>query len=176
MIRGLVTSIIRFDAFLTETSIFTDGTYNINLQIWTMVEPNVYLIAACLFTYRPLLNEFRRLTGRVKRSTLSPNNKSSGLAHPSHLLSSREASNKKSLSGFRRLSEYDVGSLGNTFDMNNIADVGDVESDRTGDEIQLVNLNNKNFTSLMGTAEAATPPDLGPNQIQVRSDFYVRSE
>ena len=56
---GLVTSIIRFTSFFT-TDAVTDGTWaSVNLMTWTVLEPGVYLIAACLPTYRPLLAYIR---------------------------------------------------------------------------------------------------------------------
>jgi len=52
---GLVTSIIRFTTFFQNNS-FTDGTYSaVALLTWTQVEAGVYLVSACLPTYKPLL-------------------------------------------------------------------------------------------------------------------------
>ena len=52
---GLITSIIRLTTFFRVNS-FADTTYAASeLEIWTQVEPGIYLIAACLATYRPLL-------------------------------------------------------------------------------------------------------------------------
>ena len=57
---GLVTSIIRFASFFT-TDAVTDGTWaSVNLMTWTVLEPGVYLIAACLLTYRPLFAYLKR--------------------------------------------------------------------------------------------------------------------
>lgn len=54
---GIITSILRFVAFYNKSS-FTDPTYNsTTLIIWTICEPGVYLIAACLLVYRPLLDK-----------------------------------------------------------------------------------------------------------------------
>lgn len=54
---GLVTSILRFQMFF-ENNTFTDGTYKaVELLILTQAEPGAYLIAACLPTYRPLLEK-----------------------------------------------------------------------------------------------------------------------
>lgn len=59
-LSGLVTSIIRFAAFFQRNS-FTDGTWAaVDLIIWTQVEPGVYLISACLMTFRPLLERIGR--------------------------------------------------------------------------------------------------------------------
>ncbi|KAI1483618.1 hypothetical protein F4774DRAFT_366040 [Daldinia eschscholtzii] len=54
---GLITSIFRFIAFYNKNS-FIDPTYSaVELIIWTVCEPGVYLIAACLVVYRPLLDK-----------------------------------------------------------------------------------------------------------------------
>lgn len=50
-----MTSIVRFTTFFQKNS-FVDGTWGaVDLIIWTQVETGVYLISACLMTYRPLL-------------------------------------------------------------------------------------------------------------------------
>lgn len=71
---GLVTSIIRFTTFFEKNS-FVDGTWSaVDLIIWTQVETGVYLISACLMTYRPLLERARggelieKLAGRSSAS------------------------------------------------------------------------------------------------------------
>lgn len=52
---GLVTSILRFVIF-TRGSAIKDGTWSATeLMIWSLIEPNVYLISACLPAMRPLL-------------------------------------------------------------------------------------------------------------------------
>ncbi|KAK6859568.1 hypothetical protein PG995_003204 [Apiospora arundinis] len=54
---GLVASILRFWAF-SNTNSFIDATYNaVELIIWTVVEPGIYLISACMLMYRPLLEK-----------------------------------------------------------------------------------------------------------------------
>ncbi|TVY14251.1 hypothetical protein LARI1_G007784 [Lachnellula arida] len=54
---GLITSILRFAAFYKKSS-FLDPTYDgVELGIWTVCEPGVYLMAACLIVYRPLLDK-----------------------------------------------------------------------------------------------------------------------
>ncbi|KAL9135374.1 MAG: hypothetical protein Q9175_003439 [Cornicularia normoerica] len=72
---GLVTSIIRFTTFFQKNS-FVDGTWSaVDLEIWTQVETGVYLISACLMTYRPLLERIgkgglvEKLTRHSKIST-----------------------------------------------------------------------------------------------------------
>ena len=52
-------SIIRFASFFSRDAI-RDGTFaSADLMIWTVVEPGMYLIAACLVTFRPLLKLFK---------------------------------------------------------------------------------------------------------------------
>ena len=71
---GLITSIVRFTTFFQKNS-FVDGTWSaVDLIVWTQVETGVYLISACLMTYRPLLERIGKgrfsgkLTRRSKRS------------------------------------------------------------------------------------------------------------
>lgn len=52
---GFITATIRFTTFFRKNS-FIDGTWSaVDLIIWTQVEVGIYLISACLPTYRPLL-------------------------------------------------------------------------------------------------------------------------
>ncbi|KAF1963754.1 hypothetical protein CC80DRAFT_557679 [Byssothecium circinans] len=52
---GIVTSIIRFATFF-QFDLFKDYTYNgAKFLTWTVIEPGVYFITACLITMRPLL-------------------------------------------------------------------------------------------------------------------------
>ena len=70
---GLITSIVRFTTFFQHNS-FSDGTWSaVDLIIWTQVEPGVYLISACLMTYRPLLERIGRkgLLGKLTRNSNS---------------------------------------------------------------------------------------------------------
>jgi hypothetical protein len=62
---GLVASILRFWAF-SNTNSFTDATYNaVELIIWTVVEPGIYLIGACMLVFRPLLDKVSRGSFRI---------------------------------------------------------------------------------------------------------------
>lgn len=66
---GLITSILRFAAFYKKSS-FLDPTYSgVELGIWTVCELGVYLIAACLIVYRPLLDKLgiSMVTGNTTR-------------------------------------------------------------------------------------------------------------
>lgn len=73
--RGLIASILRFIAF-DRTSSFTDPTYNaVELIIWTLAEPGIYLIAACLMTYRPFLDKLgskMKTQGKISRWLSKP--------------------------------------------------------------------------------------------------------
>ncbi|KAL9595419.1 MAG: hypothetical protein Q9219_006462 [cf. Caloplaca sp. 3 TL-2023] len=58
--RGLVSSIVRFTIFYGNEA-FVDGTWaSVNLMTWTLIEPGVYLIAACLPNLRPLWFHFKK--------------------------------------------------------------------------------------------------------------------
>ncbi|KAI4591937.1 hypothetical protein KJ359_012068 [Pestalotiopsis sp. 9143b] len=55
---GLVASACRFWAF-SNTNSFTDATYNaVELIIWTVVEPGIYLVSASMLMFRPLFERF----------------------------------------------------------------------------------------------------------------------
>lgn len=55
---GLGTSILRFLTY-NNTDAFMDTPYNaVELVTWTIAEPGVYLISACVMMYRPLLGKF----------------------------------------------------------------------------------------------------------------------
>jgi hypothetical protein len=182
---GLAASIIRFDEFFHADAI-KDGSWTVQLPIWTMVEPNLYLIAACLVTFHPLLKKILILTGWIKASVFSYTGKSSrsGRSHggklstADHLQQSQnsalkgEATSQSLFRGRRKMGKNDLESLGNTFDMN---DTVDGEADETGDDIRLVRLQQ---IPEVGDGKGATAKqtEMGTNQIQVRSDIYVRSE
>ncbi|KAL9077050.1 MAG: hypothetical protein Q9161_000683 [Pseudevernia consocians] len=64
---GLVTSIIRCVEFFLHNAL-EDGTWNsVTFLVWSVVEPGVYLIAACLPCYRHLYNYIK--TGDAQSST-----------------------------------------------------------------------------------------------------------
>ncbi|ROW10487.1 hypothetical protein VMCG_02038 [Cytospora schulzeri] len=88
---GLISSILRFVSFSNNNS-FTDATWNaVELIIWTIAEPGIYLIAACLMTYRPLVDRFgskirakattqRQLSSGASLATIG--SKPGGIKHP----------------------------------------------------------------------------------------------
>jgi hypothetical protein len=149
---GLATSILRFDSFFKGNAV-ADGTWaSVDLMTWTLVEPDVYLIAACLPTYRPLLLDFLSKTNLLRKSGLSATGKSSGLQHSSQNHGSRELEGSKKYSaGFKKLGES-----------NESINAGEVE---TADHIRLVNM-----------AKDDLERGLGPNEIRVQNDYYVREE
>ncbi|KAK4035086.1 hypothetical protein C8A01DRAFT_48650 [Parachaetomium inaequale] len=60
---GLVASILRFQSFANNNS-FIDLTHTaVELLVWTLLEPGIYLISACLLMSRPLLDKFARKIG-----------------------------------------------------------------------------------------------------------------
>ncbi|ESZ94893.1 integral membrane protein [Sclerotinia borealis F-4128] len=77
---GMITSIVRCVEFFTHNPV-EDGTWNgVRFLYWSIIEPAVYLIAACLPCYRPLIKPFtRKLNGS---------------------LATRERTNSKHISGY----------------------------------------------------------------------------
>lgn len=66
--RGLVTSIMRFYFFYVTNG--NDFTWNsVHRSIWTEVEPAVYLICACIITYKPLVD--RITLKRIRKGSSS---------------------------------------------------------------------------------------------------------
>lgn len=75
--RGMITSILRFAAFIRIDDT-TDPTWrSAKLAIYGVTEPSVYLIASCLPTYRTILRYLREIL------------------NGSHLLKSKEPSKKR---------------------------------------------------------------------------------
>ncbi|MCJ1359146.1 MAG: hypothetical protein MMC33_009146 [Icmadophila ericetorum] len=67
--RGLITSVVRFTTFFRHNS-FIDPTFSaVDLVIWTEIEAGVYLISACMLTYRPLLERFGRKSSLLSKFT-----------------------------------------------------------------------------------------------------------
>ncbi|SPQ24469.1 9dc8e501-d636-4b41-b2a8-37bf5485b45f [Thermothielavioides terrestris] len=78
---GLIASILRFVAF-HNTNSFTDATFNAaELIIWTVCEPGIYLIAACLMVYRPLLEKFHIISPSGSKSGTGPGQSGGVSAH-----------------------------------------------------------------------------------------------
>ncbi|KAJ5101296.1 hypothetical protein NUU61_003518 [Penicillium alfredii] len=68
-ILGLVTSIMRFVIF-TRGNAVTDGSWSsTDLMSWSVAEPDIYLISACLPTLRPLLNRIFGRDGSTNQSS-----------------------------------------------------------------------------------------------------------
>lgn len=118
---GLVTSIFRFSDFIT-TEAFADATWSsVKLVTWSVIEPSMYHIAACLPACRPLVIFLRRKlparfgVGQLSRSTESRNARYelSALNHPEH--NTRNGNVRSKSNGFARLGGSTLGSnFGNT--------------------------------------------------------------
>lgn len=76
---GLITSIVRFYEFYA-TNAEVDGTWSgATLDIWSAVEPGIYLITACIPSYRPLIRFFQKKQGTVLSKSGDPGNSVGGL-------------------------------------------------------------------------------------------------
>ncbi|MCJ1240744.1 hypothetical protein MMC14_008748 [Varicellaria rhodocarpa] len=105
---GLISSIIRFDAFF-DVKALVDGTWaSANLAIWSAVEPGVYLIAACLPNLRPLIWSIVARATTVIHTNFSK--KSLGLMASSANSGTPPAANSV---GFSRLKDREHHSSGN---------------------------------------------------------------
>lgn len=82
-------------AFIKSTSYSTGETAPKELMIWTVAEPAIYLLAACLLTYRPLLEKIMGSKLVVKLSQAL----SKGLSY---------ASTKSTSSGRSRGTQVDI--------------------------------------------------------------------
>lgn len=138
-----------------------DGTYDINLTIFSVVEPNIYLTAACLLTFRPLYQKIISRIQSIKNLTYSFTGKTSGsgTSHSAQTGSGAETKSK-SLAGFRRLRKGDPESGGSMYDTT---------PGRDADHIQLVYMDNKLKD---GDSVSMEPP---AGQIKVRNDYFVQS-
>lgn len=88
---GLITSIIRFTTFFRKNS-FEDSTWNaVDLVIWTQIEADVYLISACLMTWKPLLERIGRNTVVAKALTRKSASNSADASSGSILMGNRSA-------------------------------------------------------------------------------------
>ncbi|KAI9640226.1 hypothetical protein NHQ30_011464 [Ciborinia camelliae] len=85
---GMITSIVRCVEFFSHDPL-EDGTWSgVTFLYWSIIEPAVYLIAACLPCYRPLLKPFGRkvagtLGARAKSGSESRRNISKGYGYGS---------------------------------------------------------------------------------------------
>ncbi|KAH8706030.1 integral membrane protein [Talaromyces proteolyticus] len=77
---GLITSIVRFYEFYV-TNAEVDGTWSgATLDLWSAVEPGIYLITACIPSYRPLIRFFqKRNKGSVPSMPSDPGSSVGGL-------------------------------------------------------------------------------------------------
>ncbi|MCJ1233126.1 hypothetical protein MMC14_001081 [Varicellaria rhodocarpa] len=79
--RGLVTSIFRFVSLIT-LPISNNVVISTTPVIWTMVEPAVYLISACLPTLRPLFSRLSKAASDFTKNALKANGYSPSIAAP----------------------------------------------------------------------------------------------
>ena len=80
-----MTSIIRFTQFF-QSHPFIDGTWTgVDLIIWTQVEAGVYLISACLMTYRPLLERLGH-TSMIQKLSKHSNSSSRTTHNAKHIV------------------------------------------------------------------------------------------
>ncbi|KAI0164068.1 hypothetical protein GGR57DRAFT_274022 [Xylariaceae sp. FL1272] len=93
---GLLASILRFISFYNTNS-FSDATFNADeLIIWTIAEPGIYLISACLLVLRPLLEKFK--TGiSTKLGTYAGTTAKSRATSDSHDLDTFEGNNRMNI-------------------------------------------------------------------------------
>lgn len=104
---GLITSVVRFAQFFKRNS-FEDGTYNgVDLIIWTQVETGVYLISACLMTYRPLLERIGRkdVVSKLKQNILSKDSETGNSSKERKEEIALQAREESGTRGFRRLED-----------------------------------------------------------------------
>ncbi|TVY19761.1 hypothetical protein LARI1_G002597 [Lachnellula arida] len=171
---GLIASIVRFASFFNGDAV-GDGSGSVQsklqatvaLAIWTMVEPDIYLLAACLITYHPLVTKIQSFTYQVMSSVASRSRvgksgsaSTAPASRKQQVTSSSggkiggtavgtegsKTSTKRPFPGRRKMGKHDIESLGNTFDMQDtVVDNRDGESVETGDEIHLVQLQKSNM-------------------------------
>ncbi|POS74215.1 integral membrane protein [Diaporthe helianthi] len=163
---GLISSILRFVTFSNNNS-FIDATWNaVELIIWTIAEPGIYLIAACLITLRPLLDKYgpkvwpqtskaqSRGTGatswviRSKLSSSTPQNKVAGSRMPSHL-----SGDNFMASGERGISLSSIRARGDGFEH-----LLDPDESLRGQPPQVVNNGIRKTVDIGVSWEQATPP------------------
>lgn len=171
---GLIASIVRFASFFNGDAV-GDGSGSVQqklqatvaLAIWTMVEPDIYLLAACFITYHPLVTKIQSFTYQVMSSVASRSrigksgSASTAPASQKQQVTSSSGgkiggstvgtegprtSTKRLFPGRRKMGKHDIESLGNTFDMQDtVVDNRDGESVETGDEIHLVHFQKSNM-------------------------------
>ncbi|TVY41966.1 hypothetical protein LSUB1_G002430, partial [Lachnellula subtilissima] len=126
---GLITSILRFGAFYKKSS-FLDPTYDgVELGIWTVCELGVYLIAACLIVFRPILDKlgFSTVTGNATRGKTNVISKGSARRIP---IAPGESGGTRGLglttissNGFSQFNDGDEGLLRENAGINTATDI-----------------------------------------------------
>ena len=62
-ISGLIAAIVRFVEFGINSPLYDSTWTETDLLVWSVVELTMYIAAACLPTYRPLVHAFRKRMG-----------------------------------------------------------------------------------------------------------------
>ena len=71
-VSGTAFSILRFASFFRGSAV-ADGTWDsVDLIYWTIIEPGVYLIAACLPTFRPVFIRLLKGTPLLSVDSTTP--------------------------------------------------------------------------------------------------------
>ncbi|KAI0173509.1 putative alpha-xylosidase [Hypoxylon sp. FL1284] len=125
---GLLASILRFMSFYNTNS-FIDGTFHaVELIIWTIVEPGMYLISACLLVFRPLLEKANfKIFANIKSYIASSRSK----AASSRVTETSHGDHRKSSGG--RVSIIRAIRRPN----DGFHQLGDIESDPSGRQITI---------------------------------------
>ncbi|KAI0835423.1 hypothetical protein F5Y06DRAFT_134740 [Hypoxylon sp. FL0890] len=132
---GLGTSILRFLTF-NNTNAFTDAPYDaVELVTWTIAEPGVYLISACVMMYRPLLGKFN-----------------AGLLRTSYIGNSRPGAHYSRSSPVNYKSEDGLDSGDRVIALQG--------RDGSGGFTHLLDENNDPDAAVRGSLKLATPPPI----------------
>lgn len=107
---GLITSIVRFYEFYA-TNAEVDGTWSgATLDVWSAIEPGIYLITACIPSYRPLVRFFQKNQGTVLSRPSDPGGSVGGLqSRLSPTYEVTTAGRFKRLGSYKNMEEDAVG-------------------------------------------------------------------
>jgi len=112
---GLVTSILRFHDFINSDA-EDDGTWtSVSLVTWTIIEPSMYHIAACLPACRPLIMFLRKkLPTKFGVSSSSQEEVCRNAAYELSELTDKNGNVKPKSNGFTRLADKRAGDFGDS--------------------------------------------------------------
>ena len=149
---GLATSILRFTSFFHGSAV-EDGTWgSVDLMTWTIIEPDVYLIAACLPTYRPLLVKILAKS-KVSLTSMMPTRRTT--------YKTRDTNRSSQTPQVRTLDAHHGGIADG---WHKFDDGKESLDGRSSDHIRLVDF---------GKEDLERQGELGPRDIHVQSDFDV---